>query len=65
MTTAHSNLTAGDKAIAQRLNRAITANYNVYHDTKRCTVIFLMFLKMYPSRAEVLTTECKNIMSNL
>jgi hypothetical protein len=65
MITVHFNPTAGDKAIAKRLNKAITANYNVYRDIKRCADILLIFLKMYPTRAEVLSTEYKNTISNL
>lgn len=57
--------TAGDKAIAQRLNKAITANYNVYQDKKRCADILLMFIKMHPSRFDVLHTEYINTISKL
>lgn len=57
--------TVGDKAIAQRLNKAITANYNVYRDIKRCANILLMFLEMHPTRSDVLHTEYINTISKL
>ena len=63
--TVHFKPTAGDIAIAQRLNRAITANYNVYGDIKRCANILLMFLEMHPTRSHLLTTEYKNTISKL
>ena len=65
MTTVPSKPTAGDIAIAQRLNRAITANYNVYADIKRCADILLMFIKMHPTRSHLLTTEYINTISKL
>ena len=57
--------TAGDRAIAQRLNKAITANYNVYQDKKRCADILLMLLEMHPSRSEVLISKYQETINKL
>lgn len=63
--TVHFKPTSGDKAIAKRMNKAITDNYKVYRDIKRCANTLLMFINMHPSRAEMLTNEYKDIISKL